>query len=202
MTAQLARDKDRSLAAQTGAAVKTVTGGAAALWAIELVDLVLGGALDGLGIAPHTLNGLLRIPLAPFLHAGITHLAMNTVPFIVLGLLTMTRSRKDFWVVTAATALTSGLGAWVFGASGSIHLGASGVIFGYLGFLMFRGLFERRLAPALLSLGVTWLFGSMLYLAIPFVTVGVSWQAHLFGFLGGVLVSRILGRQLRAQKSR
>lgn len=202
MARDLVRDEARAIATETRAAVKTVGGGVAVLWAVELLDVLLGGALDGLGIQPHTLPGLLRIPLAPFLHAGIEHLALNTLPFVILGLLTMTRKRMDFWVVSGVGALTSGLGAWVFGSSASIHLGASGVIFAYLGFLMTRGLFERRLAPILLSVGVTALFGSMLLLTIPFLVAGISWQAHLFGFLGGVAVARVLGRKLAAKAKR
>lgn len=194
MDRKMARRSEGSVMSRTASAARTLGIGAGLLWLIELVDLMLGGALDGLGIRPHSVEGLLHIPLAPFLHSGIEHLAMNTLPFLVLGALSMTRRQLDFWVVSVVGGLTSGLGAWVFGSSTSVHLGASGVIFAYLGFLMTRGLFERRLGPVLLSMAVLWLFGGMLWTALPIVAAGISWQAHMFGFLGGVLVARVLGR--------
>ena len=31
---------------------------------------------------------------------------------------------------------------------------------------------------------------------LPLVDAGISWQAHLFGWLGGLLTARVLGREL------
>jgi membrane associated rhomboid family serine protease len=137
------------------------------LWVIAIVNAILGGSLAAFGIHPHTLVGLLEIPLAPFLHAGFFHLLANTIPFLVLGALTMGRKRMDFYVVSVVSAITAGLGAWFFGASGSVHLGASGVIFGYLGFLLARGIYERSAATIALSLFCGWIFGSMLWGVLP-----------------------------------
>jgi membrane associated rhomboid family serine protease len=109
----------------------------------------------------------------------------------------MGRKRMDFYVVTVVSAITAGLGAWFFGASGSVHLGASGVIFGYLGFLLARGIYERSAATIALSLFCGWIFGSMLWGVLPFLATGVSWQSHLFGFLGGILTARQLGLERR-----
>ena len=56
------------------------------MWLLEFVDtLFLGQRLNSLGIHPRDLAGLPNILLAPFLHAGFTHLIANTVPFAVLG---------------------------------------------------------------------------------------------------------------------
>jgi membrane associated rhomboid family serine protease len=84
----------------------------------------------------------------------------------------------------------SGLTAWLIGAPGSVHIGASGVIFGYLGFLILSGWYARSLASILLSLLVIALWGGMVLGVVP-GQAGISWQAHLGGFVGGVLAARM-----------
>ena len=75
-----------------------------------------------------------------------------------------------------------------------MHIGASGVIFGYLGYLMLSGWFARRVMPILISLGVTVLWGGMVLGVLP-GQMGISWQAHLGGFIGGVLAARWLHKR-------
>ena len=106
----------------------------------------------------------------------------------------------DFWVVAVGSALTAGLGTWLVGASDSVYIGASGVVFGFLGFPMGRGIHERSAKSILLSLTVTFFFGGMLWGVLPSVGPGISWEGHLFGFLGGLLVSRLLGRELQGRR--
>ncbi|MEQ1502990.1 MAG: rhomboid family intramembrane serine protease [Myxococcota bacterium] len=166
----------------------TLATGVGALWLVEVLNLVLGGALVGFGIHPWTLQGLVGILFAPFLHASLAHLAMNSVWLVVLGGILLMRNPRDFWSVSVVGAIGSGLGAWALGGVGTVHIGLSGVLFAYLGFLMTRGLFERSLVAIALSVGVTWLFGSMVWGVLP-LAIGVSWQAHLFGFLSGVLAA-------------
>jgi len=195
--ADLVRTEPSTLATELRTNAGVLARWTGVLWVIAIVNAILGGSLAAFGIHPHTLLGLLEIPLAPFLHAGFFHLLANTVPFLVLGALTMGRKRMDFYVVSVVSAITAGLGAWFFGASGSVHLGASGVIFGYLGFLLARGIYERSAATIALSLFCGWIFGSMLWGVLPFLATGVSWQSHLFGFLGGILTARQLGLERR-----
>ena len=117
----------------------------------------------------------------------------NTVPLIVLGLLVTARKKSDFFLVTLISGLVSGLGTWAIGGTDTVHIGASGVVFGFLGFLMGRGLFEKKVGSVLLSIGVTGLFGGMLFGALPLVAgPGISWEAHLFGFIGGLLSAKWL----------
>ena len=46
--------------------------------------------------------------------------------------------------MTAVVVVTSGLAAWIFEKPGTIGAGASGVVFGYFGYIIVRGLFDRR----------------------------------------------------------
>jgi len=172
------------------------------LWLVHVANVLLGGALLAWGIHPRTMSGLLGIFFAPFLHGSTLHLVVNTISFVVFGALMRFRHRNDFVVVAGVGALTSGLGAWLFGAPGSVHIGASGVIFAFLGFLMARGIFERSVSSIVLSVLVTWFFGSMLWGLLPAAGAAISWQAHLFGLLGGILCASVLGGELRRRRRR
>lgn len=163
-------------------------------WALEIVDIVVfRRALDSFGIRPRTLVGLRGILFAPFLHGGLPHLIGNTVPFLVLGWFVMLRETSDFLIVSVVAALISGLGTWLIGAPFSIHIGASGVIFGYLGYLLGRGYFERSFAAIFLSVLAGFLYGGILWGVLP-TRVGISWEGHLFGFVGGVVAAKLLSR--------
>lgn len=178
---------------------KPVVGGLGAMWALSVVNwVVFGGGLSAWAITPLTMDGLLGILVAPFLHGSLMHLVGNSVAFAILAPLTMLRKRMDFWVVTVGGMLSSGLLTWVLGGVGTVHLGASGVIFAYLGFLMARGFFQRSALTLAFSLAMIWFFGGALWGLFPVLAgVGISWQGHLGGFLGGVLLARSLGNALR-----
>jgi membrane associated rhomboid family serine protease len=169
------------------------------LWAIEIVDAVLfQGSLDRFGVRPRSMEGLVGVAFAPLLHMGFGHLIANTLPLITLGWLIMLRQTRDLVVVTVLAALVSGLGTWLIGASHSVHIGASGVIFGYFGFLLLRGYFERSILSIGLSLAVAAVYGGMLWGVLP-SGYRISWEGHLFGFLGGVLAARMLSRRAPAK---
>lgn len=171
------------------------------IWLLEIIDLfVLGSALNRYGIRPRNLSGLRGILFAPFLHGGLGHLMANTIPFLVLGWFVMLREISDFFLVSLITIVASGLGVWLFGSANSIHIGASGLIFGYFGFLLSRGYFERSATGIAFSLLVGVLYGSLIWGVLP-IRSGISWEGHLFGFLGGVLAARLLARRKKSISS-
>ncbi len=131
---------------------------------------------------------------APFLHAGFGHLMANTIPFIVLGWMVMWRRTSDLFVVFLAAAIASGLGVWLFGGAHTLHLGLSGVIFGFLGFLLARGYYERSAGAIAVALVAFLLYGGILWGVLP-LQQGVSWQGHLFGFVGGVVTAYVMARR-------
>lgn len=199
MSSALVPDKPQSLVAVVKSGALTIGGSLGLIWAASIVNwLLFAGGLASFAIRPLSAGGLAGIAVAPFLHGSLGHLVANTIGFAMLAPLTMLRKRMDFWVVSVLGGLASGLGTWLIGGAGTVHLGASGIIFAYLGFLMARGFFERKVGAILLSLGVTWFFGSMVWGVFPLLAgAGISWQAHLFGFLGGIGTARLLGTQLR-----
>ena len=159
------------------------------LWGIELIDLVLLGRLDFLGIFPRNLQGLRGVLFAPLLHGGFGHLVANTGPLLALGLLTLLGGWEIFLRVTASAWLIGGLGTWLLGGAGTVHIGSSILIFGYLGYLLAAAYYQRSPQTLLVALLVGLVYGSMLFGLLPGQT-GVSWQGHAAGFLGGVLAAR------------
>ena len=167
-----------------------LTGG---LYVVEAVDIVSGGALDrNYGIEPLQVDGLDGVLFAPLLHGNWAHLIGNTVPFLVLGFLAMAGGIRQFVVVTATIWLLGGLGVWLTGGNG-IHIGASGLIFGWLVFLLTRGFFARSGLQILLAVGLFFVWGGILFGVLP-GQPGISWQAHLFGALAGLLAARLAAR--------
>lgn len=164
-----------------------------AIWLLEAVDWAVGGRLDQFGIIPRQLIGLRGIIAAPMLHGSFTHVTANTVPFVVLGWFVILRGVKAFAVVTAFALVIGGLGTWLIAPATSIHIGASGLIFGFFGYLLFRGYFERSWQSIALAAVVLVLYGGMLLGLLP-TAVQVSWQMHLFGFIGGALAAYVLSR--------
>ncbi|MEY2984749.1 MAG: hypothetical protein RLZZ568_1366 [Cyanobacteriota bacterium] len=166
----------------------------AIFWCLELLDrFIFGSQLDQLGIRPHSLIGLRGILFAPFLHGGLGHLATNTIPFILLAWLVMLQETRDFWIVTCFSMLVGGLGVWLFAPSHTVTVGASILIFGYLGFLLFRGYFQRNIASIALSMLVFFTYSGMLWGLLP-GRPQVSWQGHLFGFIGGVIAAKLIAK--------
>jgi membrane associated rhomboid family serine protease len=197
----MSRPENRSLVRQETQALTrelktqgTILGGlVGVMWAVEIVDLALGGALNSFGIRPHSLIGLRGILFAPFLHSGFAHLIGNTIPFLILGWFVMLQETSDFFIVSAIAMLVGGLGTWLFGSANSVHIGASGVIFGYLGFLLARGYYERNIPSIFLAIIVGVFYGGAIWGILP-TQIGISWQGHLFGFIGGILAARFFAK--------
>ncbi len=164
-------------------------------WSVEILNFfVFQEKLLEFGIVPHSLIGLRGIIFAPFIHGGWGHLLANTPIFIILGWLVMVQETSDFFIVTGLSMLVGGLGVWLFGPANSVHIGASILIFGYLGFLILRGYFQRNLASISLSLLVIFLYGGAIWGILP-TNPCISWQGHLFGFLGGVWAAKLIAKE-------
>lgn len=163
------------------------------MWLIQIADSFLPGTASVYGIIPRTSLGVRGIFFSPFLHGSYQHLISNTIPFIMLGWFVMLRSVKEFFAVSTIVLFASGIGVWLFGSPG-IHIGASGVIFGYFGFLVSRAYFERSALSIALSLTVGLLYGSLIWGVLP-NQMQISWEGHLFGFIGGILAAKWLSRK-------
>ncbi|BBE22059.1 hypothetical protein MN0502_09420 [Arthrobacter sp. MN05-02] len=182
------------LARRAQAGLVTVAGLVAVMWAALLLDTVLAnGLVRTLGIVPRRLEGLDGVVFAPLLHSGAGHLAGNTLPLLVLGFLAFLEGARRFLVAIGVSWVASGLGTWIFG--GGLTIGASGVVFGLFTYLVTRGFYNRDWKQILLAVVLFAAYGSILWGIVPVVGTNISWQAHLFGALGGVLAAFLLRRE-------
>ncbi|MEV2278973.1 rhomboid family intramembrane serine protease [Nocardiopsis sp. NPDC049922] len=183
-------------------AILTVAGMLAAMWVFEILDSVLfNGGLDReFGLRAWTFSDPWTVLTAPFMHGNLQHIIGNSLPFLVLGCLVAFSGLGRFLLTTLIVALVSGLGVWLFSSPLTLTVGASGLVFGYFGYTVLRGLIERRTIDIVIMICVVLFYGTMIWGVLP-QHPGVSWQAHLFGFLGGLLAAYVLPRRERQNQN-
>lgn len=161
----------------------------ALMWVIQFLDAILPGSFTGWGLRSWDLGSLQGLVLGPLLHASWSHLIANSVPFFLLGCLVAVEGARRFWLVTAIVAFVGGVGTWFVNAPGTLTVGASVLVFGYFGYVVLRafspGRVPHRIAYAAIAVIVILLYGATMLAGIFGADAGVSWQAHLFGALGG-----------------
>lgn len=168
------------------AAAKLMVGWVALLWLLEVVDVLSGHALDGLGITPREPSELVDVVPAAFIHFGFAHVAANSVPLLVMGFLAALGGIRRFAALCLVVIVADGLGVWLVAPAHTNTAGASGLIFGLFGFLLVSGFVERRPLGVLVGLLIGAIWGGSILLGLSPLQTGVSWQAHLIGLAAGV----------------
>ncbi|MFE4860247.1 rhomboid family intramembrane serine protease [Streptomyces sp. NPDC056670] len=180
------------MVAEARKALFVMFGFMAAVWALQVVNWLGDYQLDReFGLVPHDMSRLPGILVAPFLHFGWSHIEANSGPLFVFGFLAAYRGVVRFLWLTLLVATTSGLAVWIFQDTNTLGVGASGVIFGYFGYVVLRGLFDRRLTDTLIGVVMAASFAYLVTVAVP-GTPGVSWLAHLGGLVGGMAGAYLL----------
>lgn len=131
-----------------------------------------------------------RLLTTTFLHAGFWHILFNMLMLYVLG--SAVERAWGHWKFTAIYLLSALAGSlavivWVFASPGTFTqatVGASGALYG-----MFGAVFLAQRRSGMSTTGILVLLG--VNLAYAFVMPGISWQAHIGGFLGGLLVAAV-----------
>lgn len=162
----------------------------ALIWAVFILQLFFPW-LQGFGIHPLDINGLPMIFTSPLLHANLEHIISNSLPGALFAYLIGYSGKRVFWEVTTFVLLIGGLGTWVFGGIGTNHIGASGLVYGWLAYLLVRGFFNRSIGQILTGLILGFFYSGLIWGVLP-GTEGVSWQAHLFGAIGGIVAGMII----------
>jgi membrane associated rhomboid family serine protease len=166
------------------------------LYFLEAQELATGDALEQrYCIVGRDGDHLIGVLVAPLLHAGWDHLMANTLGFLLFGFLAMADGFARFVGVTITVWLVSGFGVWLVGPP-VCTVGVSGVIFGWLLYLLFRGFYARSGRQIALAVVLMMVWGGLLWGVVP-GQPGISWQAHLFGAMGGILAARLLARPVR-----
>lgn len=172
-----------------------MTGALAVLWLVLGIDAALDHPLLELGIKPRQLAGLPGVVLAPLVHASAEQLAALSVPFGVLGWFTLTAGLRYLAIVTGAAALTSGLVGWLAGPSDQVIVGVSGVVLGWLGYLLARALFGRKVVWIAIAVVVAVVFNGLFNGLQPGVREHEFWASQLASLVVGVGIGAVLHRR-------
>ena len=171
----------------------------AVLWVVQIANSIDHYGLSRhFGIVAREPSRLPDIFSAPLLHFSYSHIEANSAPLFFLGFFAAYRGIRRFVAATVIIVVTSGLGSWLFSASHTLEVGASGVVFGYFGYVVVRGLVERHVLDVIAGVVVALTYWSILQGVLP-NDPHISWQAHLFGLIGGIAAALLL-RQRRLSR--
>ena len=157
------------------------------LWAIKFYEWNSGSSFANYGVFPRTVSGLKGIIASPFIHGDFKHLISNSIPLLILSAALFyfykrLAFRGFFWVY-----FLGGFWLWL-GGRYAFHIGASGVVYGLTTFIFLSGVLRRDTRLMAISLLVVFLYGGMVWGIFPLIRE-VSWEAHLFGALAGLLLA-------------
>ncbi len=159
------------------------------LWFVFWLEIKFGFNFNKSGIYPLKLKGLKGIILSPFIHSSLKHLFNNSVPLLLLSMALFYFYRKLAFRVMILGIVLTGLITWLIGRP-SYHIGASGLVYTLASFLFFKGIFSKYYRLVALSLGVVFIYGSMIWGLFP-IEQRISWEGHLSGFIVGLLCALV-----------
>lgn len=164
---------------------------AAVLWILEIVNVADSYALNRFGLRPRVLGGLWGVLTQPFLERSAGHLLSNTVPVVLIGWVLLLSGLRNWLTVTGIVVVVGGALSWLVAPSGLL-LGSSSMVFGWLGYLLARAYFTRKLRWIVVAVAVLFFFGTLLGNLLPTFHSSVPWQAHVCGFAAGILAGAVL----------
>ncbi|MDD7969770.1 rhomboid family intramembrane serine protease [Roseinatronobacter sp. HJB301] len=135
-----------------------------------------------------------------FLHGGLMHLLGNMVAVLALGGIVVARiGQKGFLLLYAISAFGGAAGFALLSGSETPMVGASGAVFGLIGAWKFwewqaRQHFGSPMRPLWSSLIGLVILNIVLWVLLSGL---LAWEAHLGGFLAGVLFAAIVTPTLR-----
>ena len=170
-----------------------VTGGAGSellprLW-LSPTTLCQSDGIGGCGaLLPGVADGALwQLVTSFFTHVQIWHIGFNMLALYILGpQLELLLGRARFLALYLLSGLFGSLAVYVLSPVNQPTVGASGAIFGLMGALLVVAIRHRGNVQSLLGL---------LAVNAVITVVGasfISWQGHLGGFVGGLLLALVL----------
>ncbi|GGF58506.1 rhomboid family intramembrane serine protease [Alteromonas lipolytica] len=165
----------------------------ALLWVIQSAGVLFNLPLDVLGVIPHDWARLYGIATSALVHGSYEHLFNNSLPLIVLGSMVRYGYPNSRLKVLLFAWLGSGIGVWLFGRE-SVHLGASGVSHGLFFFLFTVSILRKDKRSVALMMIAFFMYGGMMMSIFP-RDPAISYEAHFFGALGGVMAALLFWRK-------
>ncbi|AAK78930.1 rhomboid protease GluP [Clostridium acetobutylicum] len=135
-----------------------------------------------------------RLITCMFLHAGITHIGANMYSLYSMGyMLENIYGKLRYTAIYFISGITASFFSYIFSRE-SLSVGASGAIFGLLGAAIVFGFKLRKRIGKAFFANMVGVFALNIF--ISFTIPNIDIFAHFGGFLGGVVVSVILGRTI------
>ena len=175
-----------------GGAILVMAVFGAALWVIQIVNAADNQGLNRFGLKPRHVDGLWGILTQPFLHESYSHLLSNTAPVVFIGWVLLLSGVRVWLFVTVAVVILGDAATWLVAPGNEVIVGASGMVFGWMGYLLARAYFSRKIRWILTAVALLVFFGGLLGSLLPAADTHVSWQSHVCGFAAGVFVGWLL----------
>ncbi|PCI96371.1 MAG: rhomboid family intramembrane serine protease [Flavobacteriales bacterium] len=160
---------------------------------IHLIQYVFEIKFTHYGVFPRSTKGLIGILTSPLIHGSFNHLLNNSIPILILGTSLFYFYKEVAFRVSVWIYLMVGIWTWVY-AREAYHIGASGVLYGLFSFLLISGFVRRNKQLISLSFAVVFLYGSLVWGIFP-IDVKVSFEAHLWGFVAGIILAFFYRKQ-------
>lgn len=179
----------------------------ALLWVAQIVNAGQHYDLNRFGLVPRRVNGLWGVLLQPFLHASYGDMVSDTLPVLLIGWVVLLTGARVWLTVTAVVVLVGGGLAWVIGPDGigqhghSPIIGCSSLVFGWLGYLVARAIFSRKITWILTAAMVLLIFGALLGQLVPVAHSHEAWQVHVAGFVAGAAIGWLLHPRRRSARA-
>ena len=157
------------------------------IWILAFIGYIF--PLYQYGIVPRDINSLGGIIFAPFIHANLLHVIANSSGLLILGYIFFITEKNSGWSTFTSILILSGIGTWIIGRGNTVHIGASGLVYGLIGYLIFRGFYQKKLVTIIISGGIFLFYGGSLWGILP-SKFYISWEGHLSGFIAGILVAK------------
>jgi membrane associated rhomboid family serine protease len=127
------------------------------------------------------------------IHKDLAHMIFNLIPLFA-GLAALYFFYPKIASLSLVTLwLSQGIFTWIFGRQ-AWHIGASGLVYGLLSFLLFSGFIRKNRALSVVAALVVFFYGGLFWGLFP-VQAGVSFEAHLSGFISGIALAIILRKK-------
>jgi membrane associated rhomboid family serine protease len=169
------------------------------MYGVQIANIITNNSLKHYGIHPRDASSIWCILTSPFIHSGWGHLLNNTLCFVVFSSLCLMRGTAYYLKVSLFIIIIGGLGVWAFGRP-AIHIGASGWIFGLWSLIIANAWFERSFLNIIVSIAMIVFYGGMIVGVVP-TEEKISFEAHLFGAIAGVVASSLFTLKKRAPTS-
>lgn len=163
------------------------------LWVIQSAGVLFDLPLKRLGVIPHDWARMYGIFTSALVHGSYEHLFHNTLPLLILGTMVRYGYPSSRIKVLSVVWIVSGAGVWLF-AREAVHLGASGLSHGLFFFLFTVSILRKDKRSVALMMIAFFMYGGMVMSIFPNDPT-ISFEAHFFGALGGVLAAALFWRK-------